>query len=239
MLRWNHTEHGQVGPEYFIDVAEKTGLIVPIGEWVLETACEWGQKLDFPGVQDFLIAVNISPCQLQHPEFFSTVLDIIHRTGFSPSRLQLEITESMAIESESTTAVIAALRDIGIGIAIDDLGTGFSGLSRLRDLPVDVVKIDQSFIGRAHLDRAGEAIVGAIVGMANALELHVVAEGVETDDQLELVQKQGCHAVQGFLFHRPMSAGDIESLLGAETVGVSAKTGADQSMQSTASSPGS
>lgn len=219
LLRWNHPEKGQVGPGYFIDVAEKTDLIVPIGAWVLETACEWGQRLDFPGVQDFLIAVNISPCQLQHPEFLSTVHDILHRTGLSPSRLQFEITESMAIEGENAIAVIGALRDIGIDIAIDDLCTGFSGLNRLRDLPVDVVKIDRSFIVRAHMDRAGEAIVGAIVAMARVLDLQVVAEGIETNDQLEVVRRQGCHAVQGFLFHRPMSARNFERLIASGSSG--------------------
>lgn len=213
LLRWNHPDEGQVSPDFFIDVAEKTGLIVPIGAWALEAACQWAQDLEAPGLQDFLIAVNISPSQLQHPDFLSTVRECIQRTGITPSRLQLEISESMAIESDNSFEVIAALRDIGVGIAIDDLGTGFSGLSRLRDLPIDVVKIDQSFIVKAHLDPTGEAIAGAIAAMARVLDLQVVAEGVETNDQLEVVQRQGCHAVQGFFFHEPLSAHEVERLI--------------------------
>lgn len=217
LLRWRHPEKGLISPDSFIDVAEKTGLIVPIGEWALETACELGQRLRGLREHGFIMAVNISPRQLQHPEFFQSVQDILVRTGFPASQLQLEVTESLAIEGESTIAVLAQLRELGMSVAIDDLGTGFSGLSRLRDLPVDVVKIDRSFIGgAATLDAAGEAIVQAIVGLARALDLHVVAEGVETDAQFDLVKKQGCHSVQGFLFKRPLPAEQIERMIKME-----------------------
>jgi diguanylate cyclase (GGDEF)-like protein len=212
LLRWNHPKKGLIGPASFIGVAEQTGLIVPAGEWVLEVACTWAQKLESTLAQDLSIAVNLSPRQLQERSFAAKVAAILNRTGLDPSRLQLEITESMALEADSTVEVLSGLRDLGVRIAIDDLGTGFSGLSRLRDLPMDVIKIDRSFIRKIHADPVGEAIVRGVVGIAKALDLYVVAEGVETEEQLAVVKRLKCNAVQGFLLHRPLPPEELTGL---------------------------
>ena len=213
LLRWNHPTKGLIGPAGFIGVAEQTGLIVPTGEWVLEAACTWAQQLKSAQAQVLSIAVNLSPRQLQEPNFPTRVAEILAGTGLDPSRLQLEITESMAIETDSSVRVLGHLRNLGVRIAIDDLGTGFSGLSRLRDLPIDVVKIDRSFIRRIHADPVGEAIVRGVVGIARALDLYVVAEGVETEAQLAVVERMSCHAAQGFLLHRPLPPEELKGLL--------------------------
>jgi len=204
LLRWNHPEKGLIGPDSFIGVAEQTGLIVPAGEWVLEMACAWAQQLNSTQMEAPSIAVNLSARQLQDPRFAFKTMAILDRIGLDPSRLQLEVTESMTIETAATAEVLGSLREMGIRIAIDDLGTGFSGLRRLRDLPMDVIKIDRSFIRRIHDDPVGEAIVRGVVGIAKALDLYVVAEGVETEAELAVVERLKCHAAQGFLLHYPL-----------------------------------
>jgi len=213
LLRWNHPTKGLIGPASFIAVAEQTGLIVPAGEWVLEVACTWAQQLESTVAKNLSIAVNLSPRQLQERTFAARVAAILDRTGLDPTRLQLEITESMALDADSTVEVLNGLRDQGVRIAIDDLGTGFSGLSRLRDLPMDVIKIDRSFIRKIHDDPVGEAIVRGVVGIAKALDLYVVAEGVETQQQLDVIERLHCHAVQGYLLHRPLPPAELNELL--------------------------
>lgn len=213
LLRWNHPERGLVEPESFLDVAKQTGLIVPIGRWVLETACSWAVQLDSTSTHPPSIAVNMSARQLQKPTVVEDVMSIIERTGLDPRRLHLEITESLAFDTESTVPVLHELRALGVHIAVDHFGTGFAALSRLRDLPVDLVKIDRSFVRGIELDSVGETIVRAIVTMARALDFYVVAEGVETEEEFTVVKDLGCDAVQGFFLHGPMLPEDIEKAM--------------------------
>ncbi|MBZ0112520.1 MAG: EAL domain-containing protein [Thermoanaerobaculia bacterium] len=213
LVRWRHPVRGLLGPESFIETAEQTGLIVPIGYWVLEAACTeaaaWREIVDQP----ITVAVNLSPRQFQEPQTVSRVASIVERSGLPMELLQLEITESMAINEKATTPVLEALSELGARIAIDDFGTGYSSLGRLRDMPIDTVKIDRSFIRGARDDPKRAALVGSMVGIARALGLSVVAEGVEDEGDLEVVRTHQCDLAQGFLFHRPMPAEQFRELL--------------------------
>jgi diguanylate cyclase (GGDEF)-like protein len=214
LLRWNHPERGFIQPVSFIDVAEQTGLIVPIGRWVLETACTWAAQMDSnaadPTGDPPSIAVNLSLRQLSEPDLAEDVKKILEHTGLAPSRLQLEITESMALTLDSTAAVLGQLRDLGVRIAIDDFGTGYAALSQLRDLPVDIVKIDRSCVSGIEVNSVSEAIVLAIVSMARALDFYVVAEGVETERELDIIRQSKCDAVQGFFLCGPLPPEELE-----------------------------
>jgi len=213
LLRWNHPERGLVPPESFIEVAEQTGLIVPIGQWVLETACTWARKMDAESAEPLSMAVNISAKELQEPTFVKDVMTILERAGLAPSRLHLEVTESIALDTEAAVPVLTELRARGISIVVDDFGTGLAALSRLRDCPVDVVKIDGSFVRAIDDDPVGATIVRAIVMMAKALDFYVVAEGVETEAEFEVLKGLKCDAVQGFYLRSPMPPADIEVTL--------------------------
>jgi diguanylate cyclase (GGDEF)-like protein len=213
LLRWNHPDRGLIAPGSFLDVAEQTGLIVPIGKWVLETACRWAVKLDPTSTRPPSIAVNMSARQLQEATVVGDVMAIVESTGLDPRRLNLEITESLAFDTESTVPVLSELRDHGVHIAVDHFGTGFAALSRLAELPVDLVKIDRSFVRGIEVGSVGETIVRAIVTMARALKFYVVAEGVETETEFNVVKELGCDAVQGFFLHGPMLPEDIEKAM--------------------------
>ncbi len=213
LLRWNHPERGFIEPASFIEVAEQTGLIVPIGAWVLETACAWAVQLDSTSTGAPSIAVNMSLMQLREPGLVTDVRTVLERTGLEPARLHLEITESMALAMDSTARVLEELHDLGVQLAVDDFGTGFSALSRLKDLPMDMVKIDRSFVRGLETDPVGKTIVGAIVTMARALGFYVVAEGVETEQEFEAVRRLGCDAAQGFYLSAPMPPDEIKSAM--------------------------
>lgn len=213
LLRWNDPERGFVEPINFIDIAEQTGLIVPIGKWVLETACTWASQMDPTAVDPPSISVNISMRQLRDPALTQDVRRILERTGLAASRLHLEITESMSLTADTTAAVLERLRDLGVRIAIDDFGTGYAALSRLRDLPVDIVKIDRSFVKNIEVNPVSEAIVLAIVRMAKALDFSVIAEGVETQEELTVIQQSECDAVQGFFLCAPMPPEELEEAI--------------------------
>lgn len=210
LLRWNHPERGFIPPVNFIDVAEQTGLIVELGQWVLETACAWATQLECPENTASGISVNISLRQLRDPGFFEGVQQALEKTGLDPTRLLLEITESMAMAIEYTAEVLASLREIGVRIAIDDFGTGYATLTSLQELPVDVVKIDKSFIMGMETGSVSEAIVLAIVSMSRALDYYVIAEGVETEAELKLITKANCDAAQGFLICHPLPPEELE-----------------------------
>ena len=213
LLRWNHTGRDWVSPANFIDVAEQTGLIVPIGKWVLETACSWAAQLDPTGGVSPTISVNMSPRQLRDPGLAKDVKQVLKSTGLDPARLLLEITESAALSLNSTIAALNSLRNLGVRIAIDDFGTGYSSLSHLQDLPVDIVKIDGSFIKGIEANLVSEAIVLAIVNMARALDFYVVAEGIETEPELNLIRQTRCNAVQGYYLCEPLPAAELEKTL--------------------------
>ncbi|MDY0012703.1 MAG: EAL domain-containing protein [Rhodocyclaceae bacterium] len=211
LLRWQHPVRGAVSPVEFIPVAEETGLIVPIGEWVLETVCAQVRLWQMAG-KDLSVSVNISGIQLQEPSFLNRVEDIIRRTGADPASLIFEITESVWMEQAAETlSTLHRLKGMGIRLAIDDFGTGYSSLAYIKRLPVDILKIDRSFIHDIATDAADGAIVRGIMALAHALQLSVVAEGVETEAQRHTLAVMGCDYLQGYLLGRPMPANDFAS----------------------------
>ncbi|MEO2177181.1 MAG: EAL domain-containing protein [bacterium] len=212
LLRWNHPERGYISPVNFIDVAEQTGLILPIGKWVLETACIWASRLDPIGGKLPSISINLSSRQFRDPTLVQDVGRVLNNTGLDPSRLQLEITESMALTIDSTVATLRSLRSMGVKIAVDNFGTGYAALSLLQDLPMDIVKIDGSFVNGIEVDSAGEAILRAIVTMARALDYYVIAESVETETELNIYKQTQCDAAQGFFLCAPLSPKEFEHM---------------------------
>ena len=207
LLRWNRPGFGLVGPKEFIPVAEETRLIVPIGEWVLNEACRQAKAWEQGRQSPFRMAVNLSPRQFQHSDLPQLIAAALEVSGLAPSSLELEITESLAMQNTTRTiATLHRLREMGVQIAIDDFGTGHSSLNYLRSFPIDGVKIDQEFVQEIDASAADRAIVSAVIGMARGLRLRVTAEGVETERQLNFLREQGCEDVQGFLFGEPVPA---------------------------------
>jgi len=214
LLRWNNPELGSVSPAEFVPLAEETGLILPIGEWVLRTACRQMREWHEAGLSAGRVAVNVSPVQFSQREYRDIVAQVLHETGLRPALLELEITESLLMRDEEwTKQLLAELRALGISVAIDDFGIGYSNLRRLSEFPVSRLKIDRSLVQDVERLGRNTAIVTAMVSMARALGLDVVAEGVENFDQLLQLQDQQCNEVQGFLLSRPLPAGDAEQLL--------------------------
>ncbi|HLS23299.1 MAG TPA: EAL domain-containing protein [Pseudogracilibacillus sp.] len=211
LVRWNHSTEGLISPGDFIPLAEKTGLINDIGKFVFEEACrqqvEWTEK----GYDDLIISVNLSMNQFKDDFLVHFITETILKTGADPKRINIELTESSFSEDvENTIIKLKQLSELGLTIAMDDFGTGYSSLGYLIDFPINIIKIDRSFIKVLDSNAKIEAIVKAINSMADNLNIEVVAEGVETDQQYELVKKLNCNIVQGFLFDRPRSAKDIE-----------------------------
>lgn len=206
LLRWNHPGRNGISPAEFIPVAEETGLIIPIGEWVLRRACR--QALELPG--NVSIAVNLSPIQFMVPDFVETVKAILEETGLASERLILEITESVLIQDfRQTGAILNALSELGVSIALDDFGTGYSSLSYLRLYPFDRIKIDKSFVDELSGGKDSQAIISAIISMAHTLGMTVTAEGVETEVQAETLRKLGCDCLQGYHFGRPTRSSEL------------------------------
>jgi diguanylate cyclase (GGDEF)-like protein/PAS domain S-box-containing protein len=207
LVRWMHPEHGLVPPESFIPMAEESQVILPLGEWVLRTACRQMKEWHDAGHTWLRIAVNLSPRQFQQRELPATVERILRDTGFPPQLLDLEITESTAMQNaEQSLSVLNRLKEMGIRISIDDFGTGYSSLSYLKRLPIDTVKIDQDFVRDVATDPNDTAIISAVISMARALNLRVIAEGVETEEQLAFLRREQCAEMQGFLYSKPLSA---------------------------------
>jgi diguanylate cyclase (GGDEF)-like protein len=214
LLRWKHNPWGQISPLEFIPVAEKTGLIVPIGDWVIEEVCRQAKEWDAANLPPIKFFANISGVQLERADFTSKIAKTLERTGFSPNRLELEITESWVISDlKGAAAKLQELRDLGIGIAIDDFGTGYSTFNYLQELPLDTLKIDRSFISRLTESSANLSTVRAITGLARQLGLKTVAEGVESEEHLAQLNEIGCDLVQGFLLARPLKPHAASSLL--------------------------
>lgn len=213
LLRWTSSAHGRVPPAEFIPLAEEAGLIVPIGHWVLYEACLQAQQWSERDLVPVTLAVNISARQLQHPDFVASVDQILRDTGLDPARLELEITESVAMQdAERTIATLNALRRLGVRLAIDDFGTGFSSLSYLQRFPLDKVKVDQSFVRNITRDAT---IALSVILLARSLQLRVIAEGVETREQVDVLRGYGCDEMQGYYFGRPVPAEEVEALLRA------------------------
>ena len=214
LLRWQHPERGLIGPAEFIPLAEETGMIVEIGQWVIEEAARNAARWQLEHSEPFQVAINLSARQLVHPELADRVAEIIARTGVEPSRLCFEITESVLMDdAETVIDVIARVRALGVQLAIDDFGTGYSSLGYLKRFPVDAVKIDRSFVSGLGTDPGDAAIVSAVIGLAHALGLRVTAEGVETEEQLMALIDLDCDEAQGYFFSPPQPAPDLRSLL--------------------------
>lgn len=212
LIRWRQPKLGLIEPNDFIHLAEETGQIIPIGTWVLRTACAQGYAWSKMGFDKLQISVNVSGRQIQKGGLAETIAGVLEETGFDPGRLVLELTESVIIENLKTaTATLKELKDIGVDIAIDDFGTGYSSLSSLKLFPFDVIKIDRSFINEIDVDPNSEAIVRATISIADSLSLQVIAEGVETQKQADILRAYRCPALQGFLFSVPLPAADFES----------------------------
>jgi EAL domain-containing protein (putative c-di-GMP-specific phosphodiesterase class I) len=214
LLRWEHPLRGLVPPAEFIPLAEETGLIVPIGNWVLETACtQLKAWQDNPATSDLIVAVNVSARQFHQPDFVDGVRRILELTGADPLHLKLELTESVIVDDmEDTVEKMKALKSLGIGFSMDDFGTGYSSLSYLRQLPLDQLKIDRSFIHQVDSNVGDAEIVKTIIAMAQALGLHVIAEGVEKEAQHRFLNSNDCNAYQGFLFGHPVPATVFEKM---------------------------
>lgn len=210
LLRWNHPTHGAISPSIFVPIAEEAGLIHSVGDWVLREACKAAVRWSNQHV-----AVNVSAVQFRSQHFAARVLDIVRETGMTPSRLELEVTESVLLDSVELSALtLAALRASGIRIALDDFGIGYSSLTYLRRYPVDKIKIDRSFVQNLGTDSASDAIVEAMVNLARALGVDVTAEGVETEAQREALKRIGCDELQGFLLASAVSSKEINRLFG-------------------------
>jgi diguanylate cyclase (GGDEF)-like protein/PAS domain S-box-containing protein len=214
LLRWQHPERGIVAPDEFIPFAEETGLIVPIGEWVLREAMLQNRAWQDAGHRAMRVSVNLSARQLQQEDMVSIVARLLRETGLAPQHLQLEITESAVMKNvELIIAMLHQIRRLGVGISLDDFGTGYSSLSYLKRFPIDSVKIDRSFVRDIATDPSDAAIVTTVIVMARNLNLKVIAEGVETPEQLEFLQKRGCDEYQGYLISRPVEPAEIAGLL--------------------------
>jgi EAL domain-containing protein (putative c-di-GMP-specific phosphodiesterase class I) len=211
LLRWQHPDLGLVAPDRFLPVAEEAGLIVPIGEWVLREACQQAKQWQEAGHRALRISVNVASQQFQLPTLAALVREVLDEFNFEPMLLELEITESSLLNDvEATTNTLHELRDMGVRLAIDDFGTGYSSLAYLKRLPIDVLKIDQSFVRNLAEDSDDATITKTIINMAKGLGLSTTAEGVETFQQLLLLGSYGCNRMQGYLFGRPV---DTETFL--------------------------
>jgi diguanylate cyclase (GGDEF)-like protein len=210
LIRWRHPKRGMIPPSDFIPVAEETGLIVPIGEWVLHQAC--AEAAHWP--HDVRVAVNLSPAQFKSKALVKTIVSALANSGLTADRLELEITELVLLqESDGAFAVLHKLRELGIKIAMDDFGTGYSSLRYLRSFPFDKIKIDQSFIRDLPAKEDSVAIIRAVVGLSSSLGITTTAEGVETEAQLDSLRHEGCSEVQGFLLAKPAPASEVRALL--------------------------
>ena len=214
LVRWHHPKFGLIPPDEFIPLADETGLIIEIGEWVLQQACKQAKAWQNAGFGSMSMAVNVSAVQLGQPQLLSCVADVLRRTGLDPACLELEITESVLMrDAETSINTLRALKEMGIKIAMDDFGTGYSSLSYLKRFPIDILKIDRSFIREVVIDPDNSAIVTAIVALAKSLHLSVVAEGVETKEQLDFLRGENCERAQGYLFSKPLASEALLPLL--------------------------
>ncbi len=212
LLRWQHPQRGLVLPTEFIPIAEETGLILPLGHWVLETACAqlaaWAAR---PERAHLTMAINVSPLEFQHADFERQVLSLIGKTGVNPNLLKLELTETMLVHDvEATIAKMTSLKVYGLRFCLDDFGAGFSSLSCVKRLPLDQLKIDQSFVRDVLTDPGDAAVANTIIALGKSLGIGVIAEGVETEEQREFLARNGCHAFQGYLFSRPLPLEALE-----------------------------
>ncbi len=206
LLRWHHAQRGWLLPNHFVAIAEDCGMITPIGHWVLYEACRQARQWRDDGVKIGSIAVNVSAAEFRSRGFLDGVRAVLQQTQIDPRTLELELTESVLMHDvDSSRATLRALKDLGVRIVVDDFGTGYSSLSYLKQFPIDVLKIDQSFVIGVEPDSDNGIIVTAVVGMGRNLKMHVVAEGVETREQCQFLQSRHCHEGQGYYFSAPLA----------------------------------
>jgi EAL domain-containing protein (putative c-di-GMP-specific phosphodiesterase class I) len=218
LIRWRHPHRGVLLPDEFIPLAEDTGLIVPIGRWVIGEACAQNKAWQAAGLHELRVAVNISGAQFRHKDLLDNVAHALAATGLQPECLELEIGESVVMANPSEAIVtLEKLSQIGVQIAIDDFGTGYSSVSYLKRFPIDKLKIDRSFIRDVSSDMDDAAIVRATIGLAHNLRMRVLAEGVETEDQLQFLRSLGCDEYQGYYKSKPLPAAEFERILRAES----------------------
>ena len=218
LLRWRHPELGMVAPSRFIALAEDTGLIVPIGAWVMRTACAQMQAWHAAGLGSLRLAVNLSARQFNEPNLVASIAAVLAETGLAPASLELELTESLFMHDVAlAVSQLHDMKALGVQLSIDDFGTGYSSFAYLRTFPIDVLKIDRSFVGDVASDADDAAIVVSIIALAHNLKLRVVAEGVETAEQLDYLRRHGCDEAQGYYFSHPLPAQDIEAMLALST----------------------
>jgi EAL domain-containing protein (putative c-di-GMP-specific phosphodiesterase class I) len=217
LIRWNHPKKGFVSPLDFIPLAEETGLIVPIGEWVYRTACQQNKKWQEEGLLPIPVAINLSAKQFHDEQLVSKIVEVMNETGLDPKYVDMEVTESLAMENpEESIRQLKKLNGLGIKSSIDDFGTGYSSLSYLKSLPVSKLKIDKSFVDDITTDENDMAIAASVINLSHTMGMKVIAEGVETREQFEKLKELGCDYIQGYLFSKPLSAEDFRSYLEAE-----------------------
>ncbi len=210
LVRWRHPTLGLVLPDQFISIAEESGLIVPIGQWVLREACRQAKAWHDAGLPRLRLAVNISAVELRSKDYVAGVAGILAQTGYDPRCLELELTETFLMQdSKSTAVVLGAIKELGVQLALDDFGTGYSSLSYVRRFPIDTLKVDRSFVRDLTMDGSDACVVSAVINMGKSLQMRVVAEGVEALDQLVFLKENGCSEAQGYYFSRPMRAPDF------------------------------
>jgi len=214
LIRWDHPKLGIVSPDQFIPLAEETGLIVPIGEWVIRSACKQAKIWQDEGHPNLTIAVNISLRQFMQNNLHEVIGEILDETGLTPEYLELEITESMALDVNCTMRVLKRIKSLGVSISIDDFGTGYSSLSYLSQFPIDRLKIDQSFV--RNLNSSNQAIIKSIIDIAHNLNIEVIAEGVETEEHVNFLHGQMCKEAQGYYFSKPLPNHEIDQILMTE-----------------------
>jgi EAL domain-containing protein (putative c-di-GMP-specific phosphodiesterase class I) len=214
LIRWQHPDLGLVPPGRFIPILEETGLIIEVGKWVISTACQQNKDWQNQGYTPIQIGVNLSPRQFNQKDLAPSIENIIDETGLAPKWLDLEVTESSIMENpEKVIETLNQLHSIGIKISIDDFGTGYSSLSYLKTFPIDVLKIDQSFIRDITVDSDDEVIVKTIIAMGHNLGLKIVAEGVEQKEQLDVIKQYDCEWYQGYYFSKPVPAEEFVKML--------------------------
>jgi EAL domain-containing protein (putative c-di-GMP-specific phosphodiesterase class I) len=222
-VRWLHPQRGLLQPSEFIPIAETNGVIIPLGKWVLEAACAQVQQWKQEGLVDegFYVTVNLSARHLQDRRVIGHVVEALNQSQLAPAALVLEITETALLaDLDRTRATLVALKALGIRLAVDDFGTGYSSLSYLRAFPLDIIKVDKSFVDQVTLTSGGEAMVRAVVELGRALGLQAVAEGIEHRDQAIAIERLGCNLAQGYLFAKPMPASEMERALMRDRVPV-------------------
>ncbi len=213
LIRWHHPEHGFIAPSEFIPLAEETGLIVPIGKWVITEACKQRKAWEKAGYRDFPIAVNVSVRQFEDDQFIEYILEVLDDTGLAANQLELEITESIMQNPENSMIILNQLKELGVMLSIDDFGTGYSSLSYLKHLPIDKIKIDKSFVDDLLYDANQGVMVKTIIDMGLNLNFTVIAEGIETEEQLSFLKKNGCRIGQGYLFSKPIPTEQMDEFL--------------------------